>query len=344
MTHQQTVRVLIIGGGGISRRHMRAFRETGRAELSLVEPIPERRKERAAEFGLRETWARLDDVDLDRWHAAVICAPAHVHVPIGLRLTDAGVPFLMEKPLAVTLDDVDELLRRVADRRLPARVAYVRRASPETQAFIEQVREGRIGTVRMMLNISAQDFRKYRPDYRETYYARPEMGGGAILDCASHFLDLILLLMGRVAEVASMYDRLVFEGTNTEDSALISLRFASGAMAQMVINQFQKPNVALLEAMGTHGNLVMDAANAVLRFADDDSGRWQTRNFTNGMDMTAFHALRFRRQAEMFLDLIEGRPCPLTTLEEACDNLRVALAAKESGRTGRTVRLDADSV
>jgi predicted dehydrogenase len=141
--------VLIIGGGGIGKRHIRGFLQTGRARLSVVEPVAERRQALLKDYPLAGAVEDLAAVDLSRVDLAVICAPAPLHIPLGQRCADAGVSFLMEKPLSTSLAGVDRLIGTVAERRLVARVAYVRRASPETRALRDRVQAGAIGKLRM---------------------------------------------------------------------------------------------------------------------------------------------------------------------------------------------------
>jgi len=330
-------RVLIIGAGGIGKRHIRGFLATGRARLSVVEPDEEKLARAVQDYPLERAYRKLSEVELSAFDAAVICTPAHLHVSLGQACANAGVPFLTEKPLSVSMQGVERLIQSVQQKNLPARVGYVRRASPETVAFREQILNGRIGQVRMCYVNASQDYPRYRPDFQRIYYASREMGGGAILDAASHMFDLLMWMMGPVSEVSAMYDCLQLPTREVEDAALISLRFASGCMAQININQFQKPNVCTVEMIGTEGNLVLDMGK--LKFASDDSGRWEVTDCLAGMDPLAAHEARFRYQADMFLGALDGRPDHLTTLPEARENLRVALAAKRSYRLKRIIRL-----
>jgi len=331
-------KVLIVGTGGVGARHIRAFLKTGRARLWAVEPDAAKLAEVLRDYDIEEGYADVGQVDLSAFDAAIICAPPHVHVPIAQACADAGLPFLTEKPLAVTTEGVDRLIETVNHNGLVARVAYIRRTAPETIEMRNQIMVGRIGEMRLCYVNCSQDYPRYRPDFQRIYYARKKAGGGAILDVASHIFDLLLWIMGPVAEVASMYDCLQLPTQQVEDTALISLRFRNGCMAQININQFQKPNVATIEMIGTKGNLMLDMTT--LKFAGDDSGRWEQTQFWPGLRPMEAHEARFRGQADMFLDILEGKPGTLTTLEEARQSLRVALAAKESYATRRIVRLD----
>lgn len=290
-------------------------------------------------FGISEAYADISEADLSTFDLAVICAPANFHVALMRRCAEAGLNFLVEKPLSVEFDGVDDVLKLVADKGLMARVGYVRRVADETRALHDQIAAGKIGTLRLAYLNSSQEFPKYRPDFQRTYYARPEMGGGAILDAASHLFDLLVWLMGRPTHVGCMFDRLVLEGTDTEDTCLVNIRFQSGAMANVTINQFQKPNTARFEFIGTAGNLLLE--HSVLEFADDDSGRFkEARDYMDGMVPTAAHQARFRMQADALLDALDGKPCWLATLDEARLNLKIALAAKRSWRDKTIVAID----
>lgn len=331
-------RVLVIGSGGIGRRHLRGYDETGRATLSIVEPHDERRAEAQGMFPIEQAFGDLAEADLSAFDLAVICAPAHMHVPIMQACAAAKLPFLVEKPLAVTMRGVDDALAAAARAGILARVGYIRRVAPELLAVREQVADGKIGDLRLAYLNGSQEFPKYRPDFQRTYYARPEMGGGAILDAASHSFDMLIWLMGQPVAVSAMYDRLVLEGTQTEDTCLVNIRFASGAMANVTINQFQKPNTGHTEFIGTKGNLVLD--HSVLSFFDDDSGAAkERRDYMDGLVPTAAHQARFTIQANAMLDALEGKPCPLATLEDARTNLMVALAAKRSWQERRIIAI-----
>lgn len=330
--------VTVIGTGGIGKRHIRGFLETGRANLTFVEPHDERRREAVAAFSPRAAFASVDEMDFSATDLAVICVPAHLHVDMMNRCTEAGTPFLVEKPLAVTMDGVDAATNAVNAKQLLARVGYIRRIAPELNAARDQILSGKIGAIKLIYVNSSQEFPKYRPDYRSTYYSRPDMGGGAILDAASHPFDMLISILGEPQSVTAMYDRMALEGSQTEDTCLVTIRFKSGTMANVTINQFQKRNVASTEFIGTKGNLLLE--HSTLKFTDDDSGTWkESRDFMDGLVPTEAHQARFTIQANAMLDALEGKPDSLATLDDARQNLAIALAAKQSWQEKRIIDL-----
>lgn len=330
-------KVVVIGTGGIGRRHIRGLIASGRAELTLVEPHDARRAEAVALYAPAAAHARLDEIDLGAQDLAFICAPAHVHVPLMRACVDAGLPFLVEKPLSVSTDGVDAIIADVAARGLLARIGYVRRIAPEVIDLRRRIARGEIGAVKLAYLNSSQEFPKYRPDFRTTYYASPEMGGGAIIDAATHGFDLLVSILGPAETVSAMHDRMVLDGTRTEDTALISIRFASGAMASFTLNQFQKRNANTMEFIGTAGNLMLD--HSTLRFTDSDGGWNWEKDHMHGLVPTEAHEKRFHIQAGVMLDALDGKPDTLATLAEGRDSLAIALAAKRSWDERRFVEI-----
>jgi len=331
-------KIILIGGGGIARRHILAFQKTGRATVALVEPVAARRTALAAEFGLAETFGDLGEAPLSGFDLAVICSPADTHVAMMHQCIDARVPFLVEKPLAVSMAGVAALRDRLRASGLVARVGFARRNGPEMLALRAQIAEGRIGALRIANINVAQEYLRYRPDLRETFFVDAEKGGGAVLDIASHLLDILVWIMGPVAEVGAITATLGIDGIEVEDTCLINLRFASGALGNISINLFQKPNAGRWEFVGSAGNLTLD--HSVLMRSDDDSGAFQDRHdFMEGLAPQDAHQARFERQAVLMLDHLDGAPCHLCTVDEAAHVLEVALAAKQSWRERRVMAL-----
>lgn len=336
-TPEHKARILLIGAGGIGQRHIRGYLKTGRATIDIVEPDAGRRSHAEGTYDIGTSYPSTDDAPFSEYDAAVICAPANTHVSLGMECIEAELPFFVEKPLSVTMDGVETMCSEVRRLNLPVRVGYVRRSSIETHELRRRANSGEIGELKLAYVNMSQDFRKYRPDYKKTYYAKKHMGGGAILDAASHAIDLLLWIFGPIHRVTAMHDTMVLENVECEDTVLMIFSFASGAMAQLAINQFQKPNIQVFEVIGTEGNLKLDMAD--LAIADDDSGTWRHNDYAEGIDPMEIHENRFSMQANLFLDTVEGTDTELATLDEARDNLRVALAAKRSYTEGIIVEL-----
>ncbi|MCY2966552.1 MAG: Gfo/Idh/MocA family oxidoreductase, partial [Planctomycetota bacterium] len=179
--------VLVIGVGSIGERHTRCFLKTGRAEVSIVEINASLRQAVAERYHVAQ-FESLDHALRNPPQIAVVCTPAPFHIPITTQLLNAGVHVLVEKPLSTSDEGIDGLEELATARGLTVSVAYVYRAFPELNAARELLHSGQFGPPLEVTVVGGQHFPTYRPAYREIYYARREMGGGAIQDAITHLL------------------------------------------------------------------------------------------------------------------------------------------------------------
>jgi len=329
--------ILIVGGGSIGERHLRCFLATGQVRASLCETRHGRVKELEGRYPIEASFDDFRKAPLSEFDAVIIGVPAHLHVRMATACARAGVPFLVEKPLAVTLRGVQQLKELVRRRRLVAGVAYVMRSTPCYQKLRELALGGLIGKPRMARFDFGQEFPKYRPDYQRIYYASERTGGGCITDAATHVVNLAEWLFGRPKEVVCLYDRLELKRVECEDCCMLLLRFRKNrALAEVFINQFQKPNMGEIDIIGSEGTLRLDASGAVqsISHCADDANRWRVlEEFTYERDDY------FVIQAKEFLAALDGKAQPSTSIAEAESTLRVCIAAKKSQKQGRILSL-----
>ena len=330
-------KVLIIGAGGIGKRHIIGYLATNRVSISIIEPDVKKRKIISNEFKINNTYSSIDEVN-NKFDFAIICSPANLHVEHMMFCIQNNLDFMVEKLLSINLNNLDNIISSVKDKKIFARVGYTRRNNLETRAMREQIKNNKIGNLKLAYINSSQEFPKYRPDFQKIYYAKEETGGGAILDASTHIIDQLIWIIGKPIQVSCMYDRLVLQGTEVEDTCLINLKFYNGCMANITVNQFQKPFINTYEFIGDKGNIKLELST--LMFADDDSGKWKNKkNFMEGKNPMEVHQNNFFLQANRFIDGLEGKDCDLATLEEAYVNLKVVLAAKKSWKEKKKMKL-----
>ena len=336
-------KILIVGGGGIGERHVRCFLATGKVEASVCETRRAKVRQLAQTYPLAATYADFDDVPLDQFDGVVIGVPAHLHVPMATACAEAGVPFLLEKPLSVSLRGVERLKTLVRSKRLVAGVGYTRRSVPSFVKFRQLCLGGMIGKPKMGRFTASEDFARARPDYRRISYAFEKQGGGCILDASSHFVNLAEWIFGQATEVVSLYDRLQLKGVECEDCCMMLLRFRkSRALAEVFLNQFQKPTTIDAEVIGTKGNLRYERTGWTyggqkhrIRHCDNPEGKWKTVvEFSYKRDDTFIH------QAKDFLAAIDGRGKMPTSIAEAETTLRICLAARQSQKQKKILSLN----
>jgi predicted dehydrogenase len=312
-------KVLVIGVGSIGERHVRCFRATGRAEVAICE-VDDRLRETVAErYQLTQSSADLEQALAARPDAAVICTPAHLHVPLAITAAKSGTHLLIEKPLSTVLEGVEPLRQEIAKRRLTAAVAYVYRAHPALAAMRGALLAGRFGEPVQLVADFGQHFPFYRPAYRQTYYRDRATGGGAVQDALTHAINAGEWLVGPVTRLVADFDHQVLDGVEVEDTVHVLTRHGK-VMGCFVLNQHQAPNEATLTVICKSGTARFEYHRNRWRWATEPGGAWHDE----AAGLLERDTL-FTRQAEWFLDTIEGLEPPLCTLDEGVQTLRVNL-------------------
>ena len=320
-------RVLIVGTGSIGTRHVRCMLNTGRAEVGICEPDAQLRQKVAAEYGITEAYASVEQALEQHWGAAVVAVPAPLHVSITHQLVDHGIAVLIEKPLAVDETGLTHLYQTVEQGQIPCGVAYIYRAHPAARAMRDAIQAGQFGEPLQLICVSGQPFAHLRPAYRDIYYAKHEQGGGAIQDGLTHGFNLCEWLVGPITRIAVDAAHMRLEGIDVEDTVNVLARHNDTVMASYAVNHHQAPNEAFIMVVCEEGTLRLEIKDHRWRWMDQPNGKWNVE--TAGI---AEYDEWFTLQEQAFLDYVEGDAAPLCSLAEGWQTLRVNRAALKSAR------------
>ena len=343
-------RTLIVGTGSIAGAHAAAVAANGARAVVVagVDVDPARAESFAARHGiegwsddlrtaLRQTWPDGGRVDL-----AHICTPPGSHVPLAIQCLEAGVPVLLEKPPALSLAEVDELIAVSERTGVDVAVVFQHRfgsGARRAQALLAD--SGRLdeGIGRPLLATCHTLW------YRDAdYFAVPWRGrwdvegGGPTMGHGIHQFDLLLALLGPWAKVSAMAGRQARD-TDTEDVSMAVVRFASGALAT-IVNSVVSPRQtsslridterATLEVEHLYGYTDADWTFTAAPGHEDLAALWTT----DDAEPRSSHA----SQMEALLDAMDrGEHLPVS-LSEARKTLELVAAIYASAFTGQVVR------
>jgi predicted dehydrogenase len=341
---------LFIGLGGIGQRHLRnlcaimgeraeihAYR-VRKQNFTLTDQLEvEANTNLQDKFRIR-LHGDLDEALAVRPTAVFVCNPSSLHVPVAIKAAAAGCHLFIEKPLAHNLDGVDELIATVREKRLVGLVGYQLRFHPCLKYLHAILAEGMIGrplAARVEVGEYLPGWHRYE-DYRQMYASRADLGGGVILS-QIHEFDYLCWFFGlpkRVFTIGGHYSSLEID---VEDVAQSSMEFAlpGGPMAVQVHQDYvQRPPSRGCTIIGDSGKVVMDLRSlGVTRY--DAEG--------NVADKKEFQDLQrnqlFLDEMNHFLGCLQGEAKPVVPIEQGAQSLRLALAARESMKTGRVVQL-----
>jgi predicted dehydrogenase len=325
---------LIIGCGSIGERHLRCFQKTGRCSVAACDTNPTLLATIKERYGV-EVFSSLDTALAEaQFDSVVICTPAHLHLPIAIKLLNLRLHVFIEKPLAIDTALVPQVREAISQAQRFVAVAYVYHLMPWVANAREFLKKGELGKVLHVSSISGQHFPTFRPAYRDIYYTRHELGGGAIQDALTHLVNAVEWLIGPCTRVYCDAAHQALEGVTVEDTVNVTSRHGQ-VLVSFAMTQFQTPNENTLLIHCENGSVKIETNHqrwGVMRRGDAD-WTWHQTPPQERDDM-------FIAQANAFLDGVEGRDTPLCTFEEAVQTLKFNQAALRSAATGAAIEIE----
>jgi predicted dehydrogenase len=279
-------------------------------------------------------WARASEVVearalpyqlnlLDEYGAVVVASPSALHVEQAERALAAGAHVLVEKPLALTAAEAERLVVSGTDRLM---VGYNLRVHEPVMRFMALAHGGRAGAIRSARLWFGSYLPDWRPsvDYRRTYSARRDLGGGVLFD-AIHELDLLVWLLGPDLDVmGAVVARVGPLDIDVEDMVKAVLRRSDGPVAEVSLDYLSRRYRRGIEVVGDDATLRLDWARQVIEIEDADGVESES----------AFGEISgsYERQARRFLDWVAGRAEPPVDGRTGAESVRLADAIVAFGR------------
>ncbi len=340
----KTVGFGIVGSGTVADYHIGAVLDTEGAELVAVYSRSEGRARQTGEqHGV--AWytdhrEMLESPDID---VVCICTPSGVRIPMVTDAAAAGKHLIIEKPLDVTLENVDRIIQAAQDAGVKLMGIFQLRYGEAINRVREAVRGGKLG--RMVLGDAY--IKWFRP---QAYYDSADWrgnwaleGGGALMTQGSHNVDLLQWVMGPVKRVYARMGTLVHD-IEVEDTLVAALEYESGALGVIEATTSSHPGLpAKLEFSGSEGTIVMEADQITLWDIQGEASEAADARLTDlakaASDSKTFGTEGHKAQlAEMVRILNEGGE-PAIDGPESRRAIELILAIYKSARTGKPVDL-----
>jgi UDP-N-acetyl-2-amino-2-deoxyglucuronate dehydrogenase len=341
MTPAETLRIALIGCGRISKNHFDAIRKVDGLSLAAVCDIDAERAGRAGKEQGVPAYRSLDEMlrageTESPFDIVAVCTPSGLHSAHGAAAAHAGKHVVTEKPMAISLTQADDLVHACDEAGVQLFVVKQNRLNPPVQLLKRAVDKGRFGRI-YMANVTV---RWQRP--QEYYDAEPwrgtwEFDGGAIMNQASHYVDLIQWLVGPVesvlAKTATQARRI-----EAEDSGVGLVKFRSGALGVIEVNVLTYPRnlEGSITVLGEKGSVKIGgtAVNRVEHwlFADyDDDDKLVEAANTNPPNVYGYGHEGYYRNV---LAVLRGEAKPETDGRAGRKSLELILGLYESAKSG----------
>ncbi|MCL4868004.1 MAG: Gfo/Idh/MocA family oxidoreductase [Anaerolineae bacterium] len=322
-----SIKVAVIGAGAMGRNHVRVYYELPGVQLVGVSDVDEAGAAAATRLYATRTYTdyrqMLEETQPD---AVTIAVPTEHHLEVALDVISRGVHLLIEKPIASTVDEGQQIIDAAAQANVHLQIGHIERFNPAVIALRQQLAENALGKVYQI------DARRQGP------FPGRIKDVGVVVDLAVHDIDVIRYITG--AEITRVYAETAQRIHETrEDMVTGLLRLDNGAVGTLTINWLTPTKIRELYVTGERGMFRVDYLTQDLYFFENAAapvGDWpflNLRGVNEGRMIRHVVAKKepLRAELESFLAAIKGEnPVPVTG-QDGLKSLTLAQALVQSG-------------
>jgi len=336
----------VIGSGGIARRRTipEGITPTRNAVLEAVWDVDTNANVEVAAWFKAKASGTIDELlsaDID---AVYVASPVGFHYEQVLACAAAGKPVLCEKPLGRSIEQAEQMIEACRRADVQLGVGFMMRYHSQHRAALELIREGKLGKpVFARAQLSC-----WYPPIPGAWRQDPALGGGgSLLDMGGHCIDLLEMFFGPVSSVSCLTANLV-HNYPSEDSAVVSLQFANGALG--VVDSFfclrDESSKNVLELYGSRGGILAQGTigqgwqgEMTTYLLPDDAGynADQTRSNGKGTPIVPPPVNMYQAEIEDFSQaVLDSRPLTESALA-GLRSQKILTACYKSAKTGKTL-------
>jgi predicted dehydrogenase len=320
------VKIAVIGLGSAGTRHAGLLLELGQEVIGFdPEASPPEGVEPAASVE-----AALEFAD-----GVVVASPSACHADQAVAALELRKHTLVEKPLATTGADAKRVVETAERAGVTCGVAMNLRFHPAILELKRLVDTRELGTVHFAQASFGYDLRRWHPDsdYRRSYSARAELGGGIVLD-AIHELDYLQWLLGPVSSASAETAHVSDLELDVEDIAVAVLRFESDALGSVDLNFFEPAYRRGCVLAGSHAVARWDWSRGTIEVSSEAAG-------ARVIDVRCDLAGTYRAELLDFLDAIASGSQPCAAAQDGLAAAYLVEAIKASALTGQRIDVGA---
>lgn len=336
------IRIAVVGCGRISKNHFGSIEKHADAlELAAVCDIdPQTLNQHKAQYGV-PGYLRLNEMlKAEKLDMVALCTPSGIHPEQAILAASHGVHVMTEKPMATRWNDGLRMVKACDDAGVRLFVVKQNRRNTTLQLLKRAVEEKRFGRIHMVhLNVFWTRPQSYydQASWRGTW----EFDGGAFMNQASHYVDLLDWLIGPVDKVQAMMS--TTRDIEVEDTGVLNVRWRNGALGSMSVTMLTYPNnlEGSITILGEKGTVRVGgvAVNDIQLWQFSEPCDYDAQIKTANYETTSVYGFGHPLYYKNVVDVMRGEAEPETDGREGLKSLELLIAAYLSARDGKTVSL-----
>lgn len=335
--------IAVVGCGRISQNHLKSIQQYP-DEFNLVAVCDnncEQLEYAQAKYGVPGYSDFTKMVQNEKLDIVSLCTPSGLHPGQAVIAAKSGIHVISEKPMATKYRDGLEMVRACDQAGVRLFVVKQNRRNPTLQLLKRAVEENRFGNIKMVhLNVfwtRPQSYYDQGNGWRGTW----EFDGGAFMNQASHYVDLVEWLIGPVDQVQAMTS--TTRAIEAEDTGVLNIRWRNGALGSMAVTMLTYPQnlEGSITILGESGSVKVGgvAVNEIQTWEFSDQREYDKDVKTANYETTSVYGFGHPLYYKNVIDVMRGNASPETDGREGLKSLEFITAAYIAARDGRAVGL-----
>ena len=327
------MKVLIIGYGSIGKRHTKNLISIGNFDIIICTKNKEALQ--LEKNGIK-IFDSLNKALKEKPDISIICNESSFHVKTAIKLAKNNSHIFIEKPLSNSLKNIQELLKIIEKKKLVTMVGCNMRFHDGIKLMKKLIEKNEIGRIFSVIVENGSYMPDWHPweDYRNSYASKKQLGGGVVLT-QIHEIDYLSWFFGKVVEVFSYSEKLSDLKLNVEDYSGSLLKFQNKIIVELHLDYFQKPSERNCKIIGTKGKIIWNWNNNHLQIFKNKTNKFLTINIDKKYDRNKMYV----QELEYFLNCVKKKKIPMNNVNEAYKIQKIALAIKNSSKSGKKILL-----
>ena len=329
--------VLIVGYGSIGKKHLENFLQFKDIQLTVYTKRNDLQLLRKNGIKISDS---LTECLKENPDIGVITNETSLHIPIAIKLAKEGLDLFLEKPLSNSLKDVEKLRAIVKKKKLITQMGCNLRFHPcikKIKSLIEHQKIGRIISAQVQNYSYLPDSHRWE-DYRKSYAARKDLGGGVILTNAIHEIDYLYWFFQEVENVISISGKFSDLDIKAEDYVSGLLKFKNKIIGELHMDYFQRPDFRSCKIRGTKGEIYWNSNDNCVNIYNINKKKWEAK-FDNGFSHNLDTYSSYVEELKHFLKCVKHRKETINDLEQGVRTLKIALAIKKASELMKSVNV-----
>ncbi len=334
----------VVGCGKIGERHCEVLKNHPEVELVAVcDSTKERADSFATKFSAKAYYDYVELLEDNNIDIISICTPSGLHAKQAIAAAKAKKHIICEKPMALTIEDCDNMIQAAAENNVRLFVVKQNRYNEPILKLKEAIDKNKLGKLYLLsAHILWNRTNQY---YKEAAWrGTSTLDGGSLMNQSSHFVDLLHWLGGNVKSIYAKMDTFMHD-IETEDTGVVLIKFENGALGSIEYTTcvYDKNFEGSLTILGTKGTVKIGGQymNEIEHWNVEGMPTPRLREKTNP-NLYGYYqgsAANHHKFYQNVLDVLKGRTNTMIAGSEGRKAVEIILAAKESAETGREVFL-----